>query len=280
MLDGVRRNLRHHGVLAAAHWALGGLAYELVREGIRRRSAPSVGELAELNGSVGTSPETLLRQMAPDVDEGTLDELRHEHAEVERDLQARYAGCDLDYPENYAVEGATSFLLYAAARLLRPRAVLETGVANGHSTFILLSALRRNGEGTLFSYDVGADVGVLVDPGLRERWALTVGDDKRPEDGLRSLLARTGPIDLAFLDADHSYHGQLFEYRSALTALTAAGVLISDDVDYSRAFVDILGSAGSRRPSLLFDARKVVGVLLPQGSGVSPRSSSEVVGAR
>ena len=52
----------------------------------------------------------------------------------------RYKKVDLTYPSNWKVEYNTSFLIYSLVRLLKPAKVVETVVANGHSTFFILNA--------------------------------------------------------------------------------------------------------------------------------------------
>src|SRR5262249_36859969 len=119
------------------------------------------------------------------------------------------------YPDSYAVEEETSFLLYSLVRCLRPRAVLETGVADGRSSCIILQAMVENGAGSLYSVDVSRDVGALVGEGKHTSWHLKVlGPDVRQE--LREIANIIPDIDMFFHDSDHTYLGQLFEYRVAL----------------------------------------------------------------
>ncbi|MGI0155313.1 MAG: O-methyltransferase [Thermoplasmata archaeon] len=147
--------------------------------------------------------------------------------------------------------------LYWLARTVRPRAIVETGVEKGLTSYFWLRALADNDYGTLHSIDlptvgtterVNADgrvdrshveeagrTGALVPPSLRNRWELTLGDAKRE---LPALLSGLGSIDLFFHDSDHSYAHQLWEYRTAWPALRDGGLLTSDDVDWSDAFSD------------------------------------------
>jgi hypothetical protein len=45
-------------------------------------------------------------------------------------------------------------LLYVLIRALKPKIVLETGVASGVSTLFMLQALNHNTHGTLYSIDL------------------------------------------------------------------------------------------------------------------------------
>lgn len=81
-------------------------------------------------------------------------------------LSAQLAATDksapLRYREHWAVEDDSAMFLYACMRFLKPEVVVETGLANGHSTFYLLNALSKNACGHLHSVDVSSDVGSLV----------------------------------------------------------------------------------------------------------------------
>jgi predicted O-methyltransferase YrrM len=173
-------------------------------------------------------------------------------------LKARYgelAGV-LPFPEAFRIEQETSRFLFGAARLLRPEVVVETGVANGHSSFVLLEALERNGRGRLHSFDIDPHAGKLVRS--KERWALTICDEEHAHAELAATLAEAGKVDFFFHDADHRYLSQLSEYRAAWPVVAPGGLFASDDVDDSRAFFDFCEEVG-RQPALLLDNSKVVG---------------------
>jgi predicted O-methyltransferase YrrM len=147
--------------------------------------------------------------------------------------------------------------LYAVLRKLRPRAAVETGVANGFSTAFSLLALQRNGEGHLHSVDLprevgrdyepgtfyegegragipsGSDPGWLIPPELKERWTLVLG---RSQEALPPLLERLGSIDSFMHDSEHSYECMWFEFNAAWPHLRPGGLLLSDDVNSTDAF--------------------------------------------
>ena len=66
---------------------------------------------------------------------------------------------------------------------LHPRAVVETGVAHGLSSRIILEALARAGDGRLYSIDLPAmtilerraEIGAAITPELRDRWQYLEG---------------------------------------------------------------------------------------------------------
>ena len=143
---------------------------------------------------------------------------------------------------------------------LRPAAVVETGVAHGLTSRVILEGLSRNGHGHLWSIDLPAvdsalhaEIGLAVNKGLRSRWSYVQGTSR---ERLPGLLADRGEVDLFVHDSLHTGRNQRFELESAWAALRPGGVAVIDDIDHSlafRAFVDRV------RPPGWLAARHVTG---------------------
>lgn len=129
--------------------------------------------------------------------------------------------------------------LYAIVRALRPEIVVETGVANGESSAMILAAMDVNGVGHLTSIDLqgqelnqnfyrpeGKGVGWLVPDAYRDRWTLHAGDAL---ELLPDVLVRLGHLDLFFHDSLHTTEHMLFEFHQAWKYLKPGGVLLFDD---------------------------------------------------
>jgi predicted O-methyltransferase YrrM len=186
--------------------------------------------------------------------------LRREHQLLEHELAQRYNVQDLAFPETWAVEGGTSFLLYALVRVFRPEVVVEVGVANGHSSYYIIHGLKANAVGRLFSLDVEPGVGGLLSAPERALWDLRIINGVRGAKSFLTQLAGLPRADLCFHDADHGYLLQRLEFSALWTHLNEPGVFVGDDVDASYAFVDFCDSF-RQKPALLLDGRKVVGVV-------------------
>jgi len=122
--------------------------------------------------------------------------------------------------------------LYLLVRAARPRTIVETGVLYGASSAHILAALARNGEGELYSVELGRDSREpshdhFVPDELRHRWKLTIGDSRRE---LPSLLQRRAPIDMFYHDSLHTFDHMTWEFETALPHLSPRGILSSDDV--------------------------------------------------
>ena len=136
--------------------------------------------------------------------------------------------------------------IYVIIRALKPNTIVETGVANGASSFYILLALKKNNKGHLFSIDFpnldptsiipqNKEVGWMVPQILRERWTLIFG---KVEEKLAKLLKELGNIDIFFHDSLHTYEYMMFEYKLAWGKLNKGGLLISDNIDLNNAFKD------------------------------------------
>ena len=153
-------------------------------------------------------------------------------------------------------EGLASFL-YLYIQHARPRVVVETGVANGITSNVIMSLLEKYG-GELHSFD--------IDPKTRNAYAgsgnwkfhLIQGNHR---ESLKNQVSNLGKIDLWIHDSNHGYSWQTFEYQLAVKHLANDGVLVSDDIDSSTAW-------GMAKPIFkdsyaIFDNRKFFGVAKP-----------------
>jgi SAM-dependent methyltransferase/predicted O-methyltransferase YrrM len=151
---------------------------------------------------------------------------------------------------------------------LRPETVVETGVAHGLTSRVILEGLDRNGSGHLWSIDLPAvdsalhsEIGMAVPKNLRPRWSYVQGTARRRLPGLLGELRK---IDLFIHDSLHTGPNQRFELESAWAALRPGGVAVVDDVDHSQAFPIFVDEV---RPRAWLTARHITGpgMLDPDG---------------
>jgi predicted O-methyltransferase YrrM len=120
------------------------------------------------------------------------------------------------------------------------RTVVETGVAHGVTSRIMLEALDRNGAGHLWSVDLPPlerewrkQVGMAVAPYAARRWSYIEGTSRLH---LPALLARLHAIDLFVHDSLHTERNVRFELGQAWPALNAGGAIVVDDIDANNGF--------------------------------------------
>ena len=140
--------------------------------------------------------------------------------------------------------------VYVLVLRLKPEIVVETGVSDGMSSFIILSALNENKKGSLYSIDLpevgmpklyGKEPGWIVDEALRRRWTLIYG---KTEVKLPPLLGKLKHVDIFLHDSEHSYTNMRFEFSMALRYMKEGSLLLSDDVRSNSAFQELLNIPG------------------------------------
>jgi len=123
----------------------------------------------------------------------------------------------------------------------RPSVVVETGVARGVTSRIVLEALNRNERGHLWSIDLPhlfeknlhTQTGAAVPNSFRGRWTYIEGSSRRR---LPSLLRSLVQVDVFIHDSLHTCRNTRFEMERTLTVLAPGGVMIVDDISTHQAF--------------------------------------------
>jgi hypothetical protein len=140
---------------------------------------------------------------------------------------------------------------WCITRNRRPRRVVETGVARGLTSRIVLEGLEANGAGRLWSIDLAppldrrrlaVEIGAAVTDALKPRWTLIEGSSRRR---LPALLSELGTIDLFIHDSRHTRRNISFELRQAWGALTPGGFMLVDDIHDNSAFDECVAAFGT-----------------------------------
>jgi hypothetical protein len=152
-----------------------------------------------------------------------------------------------------AVFSTTLMALYTLIRNVKPDTVVQTGVASGVSSSLILLALKTNKMGKLIDIDIpnrekdgykygdgtvdpvytpeNREPGWLIPDELRERWELHLGESKK-------ILPSVDKCDIFYHDSEHSYENMMFEYNWAYSKLKNFGILASDDIGWNSAWKD------------------------------------------
>jgi hypothetical protein len=158
---------------------------------------------------------------------------------------------------------------WCLARHTETLTVVETGVARGLTTRVILEALQANGHGRLFSIDLpppleqrrlATERGAAVTEEVRARWRLIDGSSRRYLPG---LLRELGTIDMFIHDSRHTRRNISFELQLAWRALRPGGFLLADDIHANAGFNQSVQAFG-RPPAIICpsdDRRGMFGVI-------------------
>lgn len=177
----------------------------------------------------------------PCPDEARLDTLWRQ---ITAELQAK--GLQVGrrtYGEYSDAESSLGRAAWCCALHRRPTVVVETGVARGVTSRIVLEALARNEHGHLWSIDLPhpfekhlhAQTAAAVPASSRTRWTYIEGSSRRR---LPALLRAVGLVDLFIHDSLHTARNTRFEMARTLDVLAAGGIMIIDDISTHQAFAD------------------------------------------
>jgi hypothetical protein len=123
----------------------------------------------------------------------------------------------------------------------RPKVVIETGVAHGITSRIVLEALSRNDCGHLWSIDLPfpfdhamhADTGAAVTEACRARWSYLQGSSRQR---LPPLVADVGRVEVFIHDSLHTARNTVFEMKQAASSMPQGGVMLIDDIGIHKGF--------------------------------------------
>ena len=150
--------------------------------------------------------------------------------------------------------GGYTELLYFLARYLSPETVVETGVAAGHSSRAVLTALAKNKEvsgieGHLYSSDFPyfrienpeQYIGVLVEAPLKPNWTLEIDGD---EKNLPKIAAQCGRVGLFHYDSEKRYAGRQAALELLAQVLDGDSIIVMDDINDNAFFKDYVEREG------------------------------------
>lgn len=134
-------------------------------------------------------------------------------------------------------------LIYFLIRKLKPEIIFETGVAAGFSSSAILTAIKKNKIGTLYSSDFPyfrmdnpeKYIGILVDSNLHKNWNLEIEGD---ELNIKKFLKQVEKIDFFHYDSDKSYSGKKLVFNLVKSKMKVGSVFVFDDIQDDRFFKD------------------------------------------
>lgn len=164
---------------------------------------------------------------------------------------------------------------YAFVRVLKPKLVVETGVAHGVGSCVLASALLRNQAegfpGRYLGTEIDPKAGQLLSGRYAEVGHIVYGDS------LETLEDLDEPIDIFINDSDHSADYEASEYLAIRQLLSSDSVILGDNSHCTTALLDFAIREG--RPYMFFKEEPANHWYPGAGIGISP-SQIPLVGQR
>jgi hypothetical protein len=135
---------------------------------------------------------------------------------------------------------------WCVVRHARPEVVIETGVAHGVTSRVVLEALLRNDFGHLWSIDLPfpfdhrlhGETGLAVTDDCRQRWSYLEGSSRQR---LPQLVSQLGHVEMFIHDSLHTARNTVFEMEQVAPAMPPGGVMLVDDIKMHRGFAIFSG---------------------------------------
>lgn len=125
----------------------------------------------------------------------------------------------------------TCTMLTGLVRALKPQNILELGTHRGRATQALKQGVESNGQGRIVTFDL-KDWGAVEY--FKDSSSVVCVLGESPKDLREMIPYEPGTIDLAFLDASHSYEGVLAELEYMLDyGRQGCVVLVDNFIDTS-----------------------------------------------
>jgi hypothetical protein len=123
----------------------------------------------------------------------------------------------------------------------QPEVVIETGVAHGVTSRIVLEALAQSNVGHLWSIDLPfpfdhrlhGETGIVVTDACRTRWSYVEGASKQQ---LPPLIAKIGHVEMFIHDSLHTTENTVFEMEHVASGMSPGGVILVDDINSNMGF--------------------------------------------
>ena len=154
-------------------------------------------------------------------------------------------------------------LIYNLLLNLKPKDIIEFGVANGWSTLAILKACEKNKYGNLTSIDMPYYfenakllIANLVEKKAYHNWKLLIG----PQVNFFNQF-KNKKFDFCHYDSDKSYQGRMYAYSKIWDSLKKKSVLLSDDISDNMAFFHFCKNK-SKTPYVIKFKKKYLGLIL------------------
>ena len=178
----------------------------------------------------------------------------------------KYPSKKKPYPTDYSINSDSRKFLYYLCRILKPKNVIETGVAYGISSSYILQALEDNKIGKLYSIDsifrpwqTEEMIGSIIPKKLKKKWKLIIG---KSTEKLENISNEVKDLDIFIHDSSHTYENMMFEFNIIIKNIKKEGIIISDDVIGNDAFHDFSTSNNVKKYVIKVEGNQGLGIII------------------
>ena len=134
------------------------------------------------------------------------------------------------FGEIYDLGPGLGFILFHLIQTRNPVKVIETGIAAGASSNLILYSMDKSGLGSLTSIDITSKVGELVEDDFKVNWTTEILPSFFKKKAFQRILKNNSEAEVFLHDSDHSLDWQIFEIDSVLNSLPNIEFILVDDV--------------------------------------------------
>ena len=195
------------------------------------------------------------------LDEVLIGQLRVEHSRYNQRIRERLlAPRSSFFSTQYDLGLGMSEVLFLAVRGKKPSKIIETGVAAGVSTNLILFALNENQNGKCVSIDITPKVGEIIEDELKNRWQLEVLPEFSREDNFNKILIANLDATFFLHDSDHAKSWQIKEFSAVIQHLAQVQLILFDDI--SEALIEFIREYHPKYQVLMIDeGQKYSGII-------------------
>ena len=190
----------------------------------------------------------------------------HVELNLKKLKKLKYPSKNKPYPTDYSINSDSRKFLYHLCRILKPKNVIETGVAYGISSSYILQALKDNEFGKLYSIDsifrpwqTEEMIGSIIPKKLKSKWELIIG---KSTEKLESISNEVNDLDIFIHDSSHTYENMMFEFNMIIKKIKKNGVIISDDIIDNDAFYDFTSANNVKKYVVKVEGNQGLGIII------------------
>ena len=165
--------------------------------------------------------------------------------------------------------GGSIEVVYFLTRFIKPKNIIETGVAAGFTSYAFFEAIKKNNKGNLYSSDFPyfrlpnpeQFIGIIVPNHFKLNWNLFIKGD---ENNILEIKKKISSVDLIHYDSDKTYNGRKNFMKSISDLVHEQTFLVMDDLHDNTFFLDYVNNNKHLKWKILNVKKGFIGLIYPE----------------